>query len=191
MTRQRPTVLLVMGSVGLGLGVLYAVWLILSHYGLLGTLLAAGIGDTQAISKLRTLNLASPIAIYATFVSFFLEVVLTAILLWAAGGLITLNPSARWASVFYSIFMILVGTINVILAVFILVPPSGVNVLAVLARGIIVLFAVILWGAMFMPDVKVAYGEEVRLPPMEDIPFEEEEEESAPAPSSRRQPRAR
>ena len=186
MTRQRPTVLLVMGSVGLGLGVLYAVWLILAHIGLLGTLMAAGIGDPQSISKLRPLRLTDPVAIYATLVSFFLEVVLTVILLWAAAGLLTLRPSARWAAVFYSIFMILVGTINVILAVFILKPPSGVNVLAVLARGIIVLFAVILWGVMFLPVVKVAYGERVTGPPMEDVPFEEADEEAEAAPSSRR-----
>jgi hypothetical protein len=186
MTRQRPTVLLVMGYVGLGLGILYAVWLIAAHIGVLGTLMAAGIGDPQSISKLRPLNLTNPVAIYATLVSFFLEVVLTVILLWAAAGLLTLRPSARWGAVFYSIFMILVGTINVILAVFILKPQSGVNVMAVLARGVIVLFAVILWGAMFLPAVKAAYGETVAAPPLEDVPLEEADVESEPAPSSRR-----
>ena len=186
MIRQRPTVLQVIGFVGLGLGLLYMLWLLVGHYSVMLSLLTAGIGDTLAVNRLRSLNLASPLAVYATIVSFFLELALTGILIWAASGLITVKPSARWAAVFYSIFMIPVGMINVILAVFVLKPPSGVNVLAVLARGVIVLFAVILWGAMFMPAVKVAYGEDVTPPSMEEVPFEEEYEEEQPAPSSRR-----
>jgi hypothetical protein len=182
-------VLLVMGLVGLGLGIAYAFWLLLAHrHVIFEVLLPAGIGDTKAISELKELNLASPVAIYATIVTFFLELVLTGILLWTSTGLISMRPSARWAAVFYGIFMILVGTFNVILAVFVLATPAQpVNVLAVLARGVIVLFAIVLWGTMFLPVVTAAYGGQEAPEEIDEGPFEQDDEEPEPPPSRRRQ----
>jgi len=187
MTRQRPTVLLAMGYVGLVLGMAYIFWLLLAHWNVLLYLFTAGLGDPVAKSELEKINLASPVAVFATIVTFFLELVLTGILLWTAAGLISMRPSARWSAVFYSIFMILVGTFNVILAVFVLAPPSGVDVLAVLARGVIVLFAIVLWGTMFLPVVTAAYGDELSEE-TESAP-DELEEDLEPAP--RRQGKAK
>src|SRR5690242_519207 len=114
MIRQRPSLLQAIGFAGLGLGLLYMLWLLVGHYSVMLSLFTAGIGDPLAVNRLRSLNLASPLAVYTTIVSFFLELALTAILIWAAAGLLRVKPSARWAAVFYSIFMIPVGMINVI-----------------------------------------------------------------------------
>jgi hypothetical protein len=177
-------VLLVMGLLGLGLGIGYLIWLVLAGRKALTYLFFAGLGDLQHISKLKELSLTTDAAIYATLVTFFLELVLTFILLWTSAGLLILRPSARWSAVFYSIFMILVGTINMILAVFVLKPESGVDVLAVIARGVIVVFAIVLWGTMFLPVVIAAF-EGPEPVPLEEIPSEEQ------PPSSRRRSGAR
>jgi hypothetical protein len=183
MTRQRPTVLHVMGIVGLVLGIAYLVWLVAAQKETLYDLFFAGIGDPVGVRDLAKRNLATPLAIYATTVSFFLELVLTLILLWTASGLINRRPSARWSAVFYAIFMLLVGTFNVILAVFVLKGTDPVeHLLAVVARGVIVLFAIVLWGTMFLPSVTAAYAGGVPAPDE----FEEEEE-----PQPRRRVRAR
>ena len=159
MTRRRPTVLLVMGVLGLVLGIAYLIWLVAAHKEVLYDLFFAGIGDPVGANKLAKRNMASPLAIYATTVSFFLELVLTLILLWTASGLINRRPSARWSAVFYAIFMLLVGTFNVIMAVFVLTRIDPVeHLLAVVARGVIVLFAIVLWGTMFLPSVTAVYA---------------------------------
>jgi hypothetical protein len=182
--RQLPTVLLVMGLLGLVLSIGYLVWLVLAGQKALTYLFFSGLGDLQHISKLKELGLTTDAAIYATLVTFFLELALTLILLWTSMGLLVLRPSARWSAVFYSIFMILVGTIDVILAVFVVKPESGVDVLAVITRGVIVVFAIVLWGTMFLPMVVAAF--EAPAPTsLEEIPTEDQ------PPSSRRRSGAR
>jgi hypothetical protein len=190
MTRRRPTVLLVMGLVGLGLGMAYLTWLIVAQQGVLLDLFNAGLPDPQAVQSLKQKNLASPVAVYATVVSFFLELVLTLMLLWTASGLLNMRPSSRWAAVFYGIFMIPVGVFNVILAMFILASPAHpVDLLAVLARGIIVLYAIVLWGTMFLPPVLAAYAGDFALLESADDAFEEEPEPEPMAPPRRGRPR--
>jgi hypothetical protein len=186
MTRRRPTVLLVMGLVGLGLGMAYLTWLVVAQQSILFDLFTGGLGDPVAVSSLARKNLASPVAVYATVVSFFLELVLTLILLWTASGMINMRPSSRWAAVFYGIFMIPVGVFNVILAMFILATPAHpVDLLAVLARGIIVLYAIVLWGTMFLPPVVAAYAGDFALPETADDAYEDEAEPEPAAPRRR------
>jgi hypothetical protein len=190
MTRRRPAILLVMGLLGLVLGIAYLVWLIVAQQSILFDLFTAGLGDPVAVSSLAKRNLASPVAVYAATTTFFLELVLTLILLWTAAGLINMRPSSRWSAVFYSIFMILVGTFNVILAFVLATPTEPVNLLAVIARGVIVLFAIILWGTMFLPVVSAAYN--FPFEPPEPPPEEDDQTvmEPPPPPSSRRRARA-
>jgi hypothetical protein len=180
MTRKRPAVLLVMGLLGLLVGINYLIWMIVSQQEVLFDLFFSGLGDPVSISHLARRHLASPVAVYATTVLFFLELVLILILLWTATGLMSLRPSARWAAVFFSIFMILIGITNVILGTFVLVPPNQqVNLQPLLVRGGIILFAIILWGTMFMPSVIAAYS---YVPPSDVL----DEYEPEPPPSSRR-----
>jgi hypothetical protein len=179
MTRRRPVVLLVMGVLGLLLGVAYLVWLIGAQRMVLLDLVSAGIGDPVAVTSLTRRNMAKPVAIYVTVVTFFLELVLTVILLWTSTGLINLRSSARWSAVFYGIFMVVVGTINVILAVFVFATPTEpVDPLAILARGVAVLFAIVLWGTMFLPSVNAVYTYGYAAPaPEEFVRADEELEE--------------
>jgi hypothetical protein len=184
MSRQGPTVLLIVAILGLVLGLAYLVWLVASQVGVLSDLTYAGIGDPSVFPSLKRRNLATPLAIYTTVVSFFLELVLTFILIWTSLGLLNLRRSARWAAVFYGIFMIVVGVSNVVIA-FVLASPNVPDLLAVVARGAIVLFAIFLWAIMFLPSVTAAYADGGVVSGA-DVDEFEEEEEPKPAPPRRR-----
>jgi hypothetical protein len=185
MKRRLPTVLLVMGILGMLLGFAYLIWLVASQQQTLLDLFNAGLGDPQAIHTLRGHNLGSPLAVYTTVVTFFLELVLTFILIRTALGLLTLRPWARWAAVFYGIFMIAVGLSNVGIS-FYLASPNMPDLLAVIARGVIVLYAIVLWGVMFLPSVTAVYAGGAPPANLEEEIFEEEEPEVEPEPAPRR-----
>src|SRR5262245_42062588 len=160
MSHSRPPILIVLGALGVVLGLAYMVWLVLWQRDHLFDLYTAAIGDSMAHSKLRPLTLAAPGFVFISLVTFLVELTLTLILFWTGLALMSFRPWSRWAAVFYSVCMIVIGVVHVLLLVFYLPPssPGRLDLMPLLTHGGITLFAIVLCGTMFLPAVSAAYA---------------------------------
>jgi hypothetical protein len=159
MAQRSSTTLMVMGlfSTFLGLGLL--IFLVVWRRDELFDMIMTGIGDPKTAAALG--KKAGPIGGYVTIwmITFLLELVLAFILFWTGFSLVILRPWARWAAIFGSIFLMVVELFNVVLQIFHMTPRGApIEIAPVLISGGAILFAIVLCGTMFLPEVRAAYA---------------------------------
>ena len=98
-----------------------------------------------------------------TVTHFLVEVTLTVLLAWSGVGLVALWRSARWSAVFTGGFSI-AAALGHTFGLFSLTPAAeAIKVTPLLMDAVAVLFAIVLLGTMFLPDVSEAYAGELDL----------------------------
>jgi hypothetical protein len=159
MVRQRPLSLL---SAGLGCSLfatLYLLWFLLSAWTALREVLAVALGNTEAVPDLTRLNLASAVTVRAAFVLGAIRGTLCMILLIAGVGLVFYWRWARKAALIAGSLLIVMALIDTVARLWFLTLPGGaVKVTPLLMDAAAVLFANVLCGVMFFPEISAAYA---------------------------------
>jgi hypothetical protein len=158
--------MLLMGLCCCAFAVLYLGWWTIFRGGELVQLVAAAFGDASLLPSLARRNLVRVAPIRFTVVVFFVEVALMGILAWAGCGLILFWRSARWAAVFYCGWAIAVALLHTFVRVFFLTLPGEVVMVSpFLMDAVLILFANVLAGTMFLPAVTEAYAGDLEAAP--------------------------
>ena len=153
MFRNLPLMALRLGLASLSLGVVWLILLLLVRGGDMADLLRAGLSDSAAIARLTGQGLARSGVIYATVITFSLELALAVILIVAGVGFLRLWPSARWVALFGCIGTIALEGSSTLVYLFCLTPSgAAVKLGPVVVNGLVVLGAIVLWGALFLPE---------------------------------------
>jgi hypothetical protein len=146
-----------MGWCNLAFAVAFLGCLLLYHVADLVDMTAAIFGDAAAVDSLRSHRLTGR-AVFLTLVPFCLEVMLMGVLLWSAFGLLTMRGSARWSALFFGGVAIPLALAHSVLhLVWLTVPEQVIALGPLLLDAILIQFAIVLCGTMFLPSVVVAY----------------------------------
>ena len=164
MQRQRPLTLLVMGLGCCAFAVLHVCWLLLYRRADLAALVAAALGNSDAVAGLQGRGLARAAVARLAFTHLLVEMALAALLVWSGVGLVALWRAARWSAVFTAGFSIAAALLHT-WGLVSLTPPDEPVVIPLLMDAVAVLFAIVLLGTMFLPDVSEAYAGELETVP--------------------------
>jgi hypothetical protein len=159
MDRHSPLVQLVMGLAACAFAAAYLVWLLLARGDDLADLPAAAFGSAEAVERLAGRQLATAAAVLVTVVHLAVVLVLTLLTAYSGVGLLAFWRSARWAAVFTGVFTAAVGVAHTLVRMIFLTPAGApVKLTPFLMDAVAVLFAVVLVGTMFLPELTTAYG---------------------------------
>jgi len=159
MERQRPQTLLVMGASCCVFAAFWFLWLFLAHAGDFLDLLAVAFGNREPLAELARHNLASAGPIRFTLALFAAQTALTGVLVWTGCALLRLWRSGRRCAVAYSVSAIAVALVSTIARLFFLtLPGETIKVTPFLLDAFAILFANVLCGTMFLPEVTAAYA---------------------------------
>jgi len=174
MQRQRPPTLLVMGLGCCAFAVLYLLWLLLYRRADLAALLAATFGNSDVLPALQARGLGRASTVRLAVTHLLVELVLTGLLVWSGFGLLLVWRSARWSAVATAGFSI-AAALGHTFGLFSLTPPAeAIKVTPLLMDAVAVLFAIVLLGTMFLPDVSEAYAGELEIGPQSSVVLPEQ-----------------
>jgi hypothetical protein len=158
MSRERPQTLMVMAYFSLGFAVVYLGWLLIYHAGDIVDMLAAALGNGAALDSLVGKHLAEDHAVFVTLLTVGLEAVLMAILLACGYGLLTVQGWARWCALFFAVVAVLVALLHTVLHLaWLTSPQQPVRMTPLMMDAVVIQFAIVLGGTMFLPSVTEAY----------------------------------
>jgi hypothetical protein len=158
MPRERPPALLAMGCGCLAFALGYFVWLAAYQGSRVADMLAVLFGNSEAFDELSRLHLASTPGVFLTVLPFCLELVLLGILLWCGFGLVTLRGSARWSALFFVGTIVPLALADTVLRLTLLtMPRQSLPLAPFLMDAVVIQFAIVLCGTMFLPSVAAAY----------------------------------
>ena len=156
---QRPHTLQIMGISSCGFAVAWGLWLIFAQGGDFFALARAGFGNESAQEELALRNLASAGSIRFSFAMFAAKAALMGVLGWTGCALLNRWRSARWCALAYCGLAIGVALFNTIVRVFFLTPPGEVVLVTPFVMdAAAILFANVLCGVMFLPEVTAELG---------------------------------
>jgi len=164
MIRQRPLTLLAMGVSSCVFAAIWFLWLLSIHGGDLIAVLGGALGKSESLAELEHRNLASagPIRVLVTL--FAVQTALIGLLAWTGMALVRFRPAARWWAIGSSLFVIAVALCSTCLHLaFLTLPGEPVRVTPFFMDASAILFANLLCGTMFLPEVTVAYAGDVEL----------------------------
>jgi hypothetical protein len=167
MSRTPPPTVLVLGWCCFVFGVPYLGWLLLYHAGNMVDMLAAALGSAEAVDSLLAHHLAETHAVMLTFLTVCLEAVLLALLLACGYGLLHRSGWARWSTLFFAGVVVPVALAHSVLhLLWLTLPHQPIRVTPLIMDAIVIQFAIVLGGSMFMPSVTAAFQPEpeVRTP---------------------------
>jgi hypothetical protein len=158
LSRERPQTLVVMGYCSLGFAVTYLGWLLLYHAGDIVDMLAAALGNGNALDSLLRKHLAQAHAVFLTLLTVGLEAVLMAILVACGYGLLTVQGWARWCALFFAAVVVPVALLHTVLHLAWLTgPQQPLRITPLMMDAVVIQFAIVLGGTMFLPSVTAAY----------------------------------
>jgi hypothetical protein len=159
MAHPRPAAVTALGSCGLAFGLACLAWLALGRSGDLTELFRAAWGDSVAARRLARAHLDGVAAVSAATVPLLLEWALALLLLAAGAGLLSLHRAARRAALFYCVAVIPVQALAALVRVFCLtLPGQPVRIVPIVVNCLVTLFAIGLWGGLFLPEVEAAFA---------------------------------
>ena len=170
MARQRPLSLLLMGLACTLFAGFYLLWFLLYAWTPLRQVLGVALGDTAPVEDLVRVNLASTATVRAAFLLGTVRVALMAGLLASGVGLVLYCRWARWAALWCGSLLILLALTSTAVRLWFLTLPGGaVKVTPLLMDAVAILFANVLCGSMFFPEIAAAYAGLLEPAPPEDI----------------------
>lgn len=162
MQRQRPPSLVLIGCFSLAFAAAYGGWLLVYRGGDLFSLSAAALGNGDAQDNLLRNHLTSKRAIVLALLPLVLQAVLLVVLAWSGFGLLMLRGSARWSALFFSGCILPIALLDTVLRLWLLtLPRQPVKVTPFLMDAVVIQFAIVLGGSMFLPSVTAAYQADV------------------------------
>jgi hypothetical protein len=170
MVRQRPLSLLLAGLGCALFAMLYLLWFVLATWTPLRELLGVALGETEALPDLTRLSLASTATVRAAFVLGAVRTTLIVLLLVTGVGLVFYCRWARRAAVFGGALLIVLALTSTVARLWFLTPPGGaVKVTPLLMDAMAILFANVLCGTMFFPEIRAAYAGMLEPAPPDNI----------------------
>jgi hypothetical protein len=170
MARQRPLSLLLMGLACSLFAALYLLWFLVYAWTPLRELMSVALGATEPIEDLARANLTSMSTVRASFVLGAVRVALVFCLLASGVGLVFYCRWARRAALLCGGLVILLALTSTVLRLWFLTLPGGaVKVTPLLMDAALILFANVLCGSMFFPEIIAAYAGLLEPVPQEDI----------------------
>jgi hypothetical protein len=158
MPRERPPILLVLGWCCLGFTLFYLGWLLVYYSSHLVDMAGVVFGSADALDSLRQHDRARTSAIFLTVLPFCLEVALMGVLGWCGFGLLTVRGSARWSVLFFCLAIIPVALLHTVLQLTWLTKPNWpVALTPFVMDAVVIQFAIVLCGTMFLPGVALTY----------------------------------
>jgi hypothetical protein len=159
MARRRPPALVLIGLGCSAFAALYLLWILLASWPHLHQLLTVFFGNPEPLPALARDNLASTGTVRVTMILGAMRCMLVLVLLAAGAGLVLHLPWARWTALFGGALVIALGLFSTILRLsFLTAPGSAVRVTPLLMDAAGNLFAIVVCGTMFLPDVTAAYA---------------------------------
>ena len=159
MNRQRPPILLIMGACSCVFAALWFLWLVVATGGDYLDLLNIAVGNRDSLPGLARHNFDSAGTIRIAWALFGAQAALAGVLAWTGFALLRFWQSGRWSAVVYSGFAIAVALLNSSFRLTFLTPAGEpIRVTPFLLDALAILFANVLCGTMFLPEVALAYG---------------------------------
>jgi hypothetical protein len=168
MLRQRCLSQLLIGMASVLFTVFYLVCLLIQALPPFRDLVAVAFGESEALPDLVRDNLASTSTVRTVFLVGSVRAVLMLALLATGVGLVLHLRWARPSAVCGSVLMILVCLTSTVARLWFLTPPGGaVKLTPLLMDGMAILFANVLCGTMFLPEIIAAYAGYLETPAVE------------------------
>jgi hypothetical protein len=159
MLRQRSLSQLFIGLGSTLFAIFYLLCLLIQAFTPLRELVAVAFGSTGPVPDLVRDNLATTGAVWTAFVLGSVRGVLMLALLATGVGLVLHLRWARWSAICGSVLLILLCLTSTVARLWFLTPPGGaVKVTPLLMDGVAILFANVLCGTMFLPEIVAAYA---------------------------------
>jgi hypothetical protein len=159
MNRHRPPILLIMGACSCVFAAFWFLWLVAATGGDFLDLLQVAVGNRESLPELARHNLDSPSTVRIACALFAAQAALAGVLIWTGCALLKLWQSGRWSAVVYSGFAIAVALASTSFRLLFLTPADEpIKVTPLLLDALAILFANVLCGTMFLPEVALVYG---------------------------------
>jgi len=138
---------------------LWLFWLFLANTGDLLDMLSAASNNPGPREHLTRYGLTRPGPIRFTVTQFVVHTALLGVLIWTGCSLLLLWRSGRWSAIAFSAFAITTALFGTLMRVFFLtLPGEVVKVGPLVLDAAVIVFAIILGAAMFLPSVAANYA---------------------------------
>jgi hypothetical protein len=159
MARYRPLSLLLMGLACTLFAALYLLWMLLYSWPPLRQVVAVAFGDPEPLPELARANLDKTSTVRVALLLGTIRMALVLTLLASGVGLVLHLRWARWAALFSGMLLILVALSSTVLRLsFLTLPGGAVKVTPLLMDAVAILFANVVCGTMFLPEIRAAYA---------------------------------
>jgi hypothetical protein len=160
MERHRCPTLLVMGALSCAFAVAWFVWLVVVNWDEINQWLALPSGPESSLDEVPRRPAANAGLIRFNLTMFAVKTILMGVLAWTGYALFMQRRSARSWALGFCILALGVALFSTIGRMFFLtLPGEPVMVIPFVMDAAAILFANVLCGAMFLPEVKAAYQE--------------------------------